>query len=202
MPHVPEGEIEELLKEYESKHGDLSDKDSSEFSEETLEFLYEEVRKGIANQQETIQHYQDIGFRLARTTLIVIGIIVSGIAALLNQDMIALDSVSSNVKVQIGVVALAATTFIAPVLVLFTDYWLRVFAPDRSETALSMKDGEETDISNFSQKELLLKLTEYSRKERKSNTTSIKFLQLINLLSIYVLSGGVVSIILGVLEQL
>ncbi|MFC7214561.1 hypothetical protein ACFQO4_10800 [Saliphagus sp. GCM10025334] len=61
---------------------------SSDVSEGGLEVLKDELQDRIDHQENEYQYYLDLGFRSARTVIVLLGIFVSAIAVLINQGMI------------------------------------------------------------------------------------------------------------------
>lgn len=68
---------------------------SSDVSDDGLEILKDELQERIDSQEEREYYYLDLGFQSARTVIVLLGIFVSAVALLINQDLLSPGDLSS-----------------------------------------------------------------------------------------------------------
>lgn len=123
MPRISDEEIEDILAEFPEKQVGSVGRDrivssiqnvnqiSDQLDADVLKSLKNDARERLNRQESQIQHYRDLGFRIARTSIVTIGIIISGVAILVQQEIIT--SLPNNFVIPVVGIGLMAFSVVA-----------------------------------------------------------------------------------------
>lgn len=185
-------EFEELDEEFETLLG-ISTNNPSEkeaLDEETLEILREEYQERINGQTQREKYYLTMGFKIARTSILLISILMSAIAIFLNQEMITASDFETP-RILVGMISIGTSILMGTL----SPFLISYIAQKKSE-AVNRESAELFDDSTkpIAKRSVLRELVSQKISIANNKSKTIHRLQMISLTSLYMLLIGVSSI--------
>lgn len=171
-----------------------------DLDERALELLREESQQRLNEQDSRIHFYTEAGFNIARTSVLVLGLVLSGVTVLLNQGLVSVDGLLAQGIVQFGVAALSLSVFFGTLGPTIVDYLAgRGFDyvnRDHFENVVIEKTSE----VGYSRQELLVKTLDHQLLLSNANAYRVKFTRVTTIATFYLLFVGTAALGYGILD--
>lgn len=211
MPHVSDEEVEDLIADL-SKDASLSvgrekisaieneiassaeniNRISSRLNPKALETLRVDGQERLSRQESNIKHYRELGFQIARTSIVVIGIIVSGVAILLQQGIIT-DKPDNFWIPTFGMALIGMSVLTGTFWPLLQSYYFRRTTGDTDDEFFNSLVPEKIE-EGTEQNRFLVRILIQQAAIARINSTRISRLQISALASVYLLFLGMIII--------
>lgn len=168
--------------------------------ENARELLREESQQRLNEQDSRIQFYRGAGFNIARTTVLVLGIVVSGFTVLLNRGLVTVDELLGQVFVQVGVVPLLLSVFFGTLGPTIVDHVAGRKFDQVNREHFENVVIEKTSEIGYSREDLLLKTLDHQLLLSNANAYKVRFTRWSTIASFYLLLVGIASIGYGVIS--
>ena len=166
---------------------------------DALELLLDEGRERLSQQNARIQFYQETGFRMARTAVIALGILVSAVALLLNQNITKLEIVISQPYLIIGVVMIFISIMFGTLGPVAIDYIIgkrsERINKDYFENLVPEKMENATD-----KKKIQIRMLQHHNTLSTANRENVRHSQFISILTFYILLIGFSLVAYGIVS--
>lgn len=130
---------------------DVNAGENSDLDDEELELLLRELRHREARRAENIDRYRDLGFRVARTVVLVLGIVISGLSLLISEDLLGINIVESANNLTFGLSLLVMSYAIGTIVPLLLGYVGDLGVDQADEKAYNLSENGGSNTSSVRQ---------------------------------------------------
>lgn len=167
--------------------------------DDALELLLDEGQERLSQQNSRIQFYQETGFRMARTAVIALGILVSAVALILNQNISTLETVINQPYLIMGTVVIFVSIIFGTLGPVIIDYFVgkrsEKVNKDYFENLIHKKMEDATD-----KKKLQVHMLEHHNSLSIANRKNVKYSQLVSIFTFYILLTGFSIVVYGIVS--
>jgi len=197
-PQIPKSEFDiknatplrELISEVEESN-------NSNLDENELELLLSELRHRESRRAENIDRYRDLGFRIARTVVLVLGIILSALSFLVSEEILSISSITSLTIISSGITLLVAAYITGTIAPVFLGYIGDIGVDQADEKAHSLTD----DTGSASESVRRPLVNSYAEVIGR-NTTYLTYIRYVPVVSAQLLLLGTMMIGYGILSSI
>lgn len=189
----------------EVRIGEITERGSLEeapgkLDEGALELLRAESQQRLDEQDSRIHFYTEAGFNIARTSILVFGLVLSGLTVLLNQGLVSVDGVLTQGSVQFGVASLSLSVFFGTLGPTIVDYFAGREFDHVNRDHFENVVIEKTSEVGYSREDLLVKTLDHQLLLSNANGYRVKFTRMTTIGTFYLLFVGTAALGYGVLS--